>query len=269
MPDLRLDLGRRGFAPQLADVVRDARQLVGWTQRELATRARISQAAVWRIENGLAHHLDLLVVERILAALGIGASLDLDARHLADRRRQRDGVHARLTGYVARRLERAGWTTATEVQLGDPVPRGWIDLLGYRPADHALLVEETKTEIPDFGGLQRSLAFYQGGAWDAARRLGWRPRRSAVLVVALDTSALGRRLADNRDLVTRAFPASVDGIAGWLAAPGSEPPRGWGLAMADPVARGAAWLRPTAIGARRRPAAYADYADAAARLLRA
>ena len=66
MPNLNLDLGRRGFAPQLADVVRDARLLVGWTQRELAAKANTSQAAVWRIENALGPHLDLLLVERVL-----------------------------------------------------------------------------------------------------------------------------------------------------------------------------------------------------------
>ena len=73
---------------------------------------------------------------------------------------------------------------------------------------------------------------------------------------------------DNRDLVTRAFPAPVDAFTAWLKDPAVEPPRGWGLAMADPAARGAAWLRPTVLGSRRRPAAYANYADAASRLLR-
>lgn len=268
MADARIDLGRRGFAPQLADLVRDARLLVGWTQRELAARARTSQATIWRIESGSPAHLDLFVVERVLGALGVRASLDLDARHLVDRRRQHDAVHARLTGYVARRLEPAGWLTATEVPLGEGAPRGWIDLLGYRPADRAMLVEETKTEILDVGALQRSLAFYEREASAAARRIGWRPLRGAVLVVALDTAALGRRLADNRDLVARAFPAPVDEVSAWLIDPAHDPPGGWALAMADPAVRAAGWLRPTMIGARRRPPAYANYADAAARLLR-
>jgi transcriptional regulator with XRE-family HTH domain len=237
-------------APQLADVVREARILVGWTQRDLATPARTSQATIWRIEGGSAARLDMLVVERVLGALGIRASLDLDARHLDDRRSQHDGVHARLTGYVARRLGRLGWQTATEVPLGDGPPRGWIDLLAYRPEDRAMLVEETKTEIHDLGALQRSLAFYEREAWLAARRMGWRPRRVAVLLVALDAANLGRRLADNRDLVARAFPATIGEVAAWLADPRLEPPLGWGIAMADPAARGATWLRPTSLGTR-------------------
>ena len=265
--DTRLALGRRGFAPQLADVVREARLLVGWTQRELATRARTSQASIWRIERGIEQRLDLLVVEGVLEALGIRATLDLDARHLADRRRQRDGVHARLNGYVARRLERLGWQTASEVPLGERAPRGWIDCLAYRPGDRALLVDEIKSDLPDIGALQRSLTFYERDAWAAARAIGWSPRRSVVLLVVLDTAAVARRLADSRDLLTRAFPASIGAFATWLADPAAEAPRGWGIAAVNPVVRGANWLRPTVLDGRRGQPAYADYADAARRLL--
>jgi transcriptional regulator with XRE-family HTH domain len=266
--DTRLALGRRGFAPQLADVIGDARRLVGWTQRDLADRARTSQATIWRIERGAGPTVDLLVAERVLAALGIRATIDLDARHLADRRRQLDGVHARLNGYVARRLARLGWQTATEVPLGDGAPRGWVDTLAFRPADRALLIEESKTELPDIGALQRSLTFYEREAWAAARARGWEPRRSAVLVVVLDTDAAARRLMDARDLIASAFPAALGPLSGWLADPACVPSRGWAIASADPAVRGATWLRPTVIESRRRRAAYVDYADAARRLLR-
>lgn len=266
MPQSMIEVGRRGFAAQLADVVRDARLLVGWSQRELADRADTSHTTIWRMEDGHAACLDLLVAERVLRVLGIRASLAFDARHLADRRRQLDAVHARLVSYVARRLERAGWRTALEVALGDGAPRGWIDLLAYREVDGALLIDETKTEIPDFGGLGRSLSFYEREAWAAARSLGWTPRRAIVLVTALDSVALAQRLTDNRDLVTRMFPAPVPDTAAWLADPSAPAPRGWGLAMVDPLARGAAWLRPTMLGSRRRSPAYEDYADAVARL---
>lgn len=109
---------------QLADVVSEARRLIGWSQRELARRAQTSQATIWRIERGRSEHLDLLATERVLAALGIRATLQLEARHLADRRRQQDAVHAQINGYVARRLEQDAWRPATEVTIGDGVPRG-------------------------------------------------------------------------------------------------------------------------------------------------
>ncbi|HEU0243317.1 MAG TPA: helix-turn-helix transcriptional regulator [Candidatus Limnocylindrales bacterium] len=263
-----LDLGQRAFALRIADEVRDARRLVGWTQRGLAARARTSQATVSRVETGTAAVVDVLVLERILAALGIRATLTLDARHLDDRRRQADGVHARLNGYLARRLERDGWRTALEVPIGGAVPRGWIDLLAFRETDRAMLIEETKTDIPDIGALQRSLAFYEREAWAAARMLGWRPSRAVALVVALDTETVARRLADSRETVARAFPGSAPMTAAWLRDPACAAPRGWTLATADPAGRGATWLHATTLGTRRRPPAYAGYAEAAARLLR-
>jgi transcriptional regulator with XRE-family HTH domain len=262
-----LDLAQRAFPVLMADAVRDARRLVGWTQRDLAARARTSQATISRLEGGSSAAVDVLVLERVLAALGIRATLTLDARHLEDRRRQVDGVHARLNGFIARRLERHGWRVALEVPIGREAPRGWIDLLAFREADKALLVDETKTDIPDMGALQRSLAFYEREAWDAARTLGWRPARALAMVIALDTGVVARRLADSRETVTRAFPARVDATAAWLRDPASAPPRGWTLATADPADRGASWFHPTTLGARRRPPVYAGYAEAAARLL--
>jgi transcriptional regulator with XRE-family HTH domain len=268
MSDTVVDLRRHALGPVLGEAIREARTLIGWTQRELAERSETSQAAIWRLETNQPGRLDLRTVERVLKALGMRLSLGIDARHLADRRRQRDAVHARLTGYIARRLERDGWLTATEVPLGDEAPRGWIDLLAYRPTDRSLLIEETKTDLPDFGGLQRSLSFYDREAWRAAHGLGWQPARRAVLVVALDSVAMAERLADNRDLVSRAFPASIDGLRTWLRHADAPPPRGWSIALADPASRSARWLR-SADGDRRRHAPpYAGYADAVRRLQR-
>jgi transcriptional regulator with XRE-family HTH domain len=268
MPDVIVPLRHRGFAVTIGEVVRDARRLIGWSQRELAARSGVSQPTISRIERGRCESIDLLAIERVLVALGIRASLQLDARHLEDRRRQADGLHALCGGFIARNLERRTFVTAGEVQLGHMEPRGWIDLLAFRPADRALLVEETKTDVPDLGGLQRSLAFYEREAIAAARRLGWNPVRVAVLAAVLDTEVVARRLADAPDLVRRAFPAPVDATGAWLADPRQPAPRGWTLAMIDPASRSGPWLRPTLLGSRRSRPPYAGFADAAARLLR-
>ncbi len=263
-----IELGRRATSGAIADLVRDSRELIGWSQRDLAAAAGTSQTTICRLEAGTTASIGLDVVERVLEALGLRVSLSVNGRHLDDRRRQRDGVHARVNGFVARRLERWSWLTATEVRVGGDVPRGWIDLLAYREADRSLLIEETKTDLPDMGGLQRSLGFYQREAWDAARRLGWRPIRSSVLVVMLDSATVARRLADNRDLVGLAFPARIADVAAWLEDPSRQAPRGWAIGCCDPASRASAWLRPTMLGSRRRQPAYEDYADAAIRLLR-
>lgn len=264
----RVDLADANVPSRVARTVKEARILVGWTQRGLASRARVTQSTVCRVESGAAASLDMLVVGRLLTALGLRSGLEIDDFRLADRRRQRDGVHALVNGSCARRLERQGWLTALEVLIGGDVPRGWIDLLAFRQADRALVVQETKTDLPDMGGLQRSVAFYERSALSAARGLGWDARTVVVLVVLLDSEAMGRRLADNREIVSRAFPAPARQTADWLADPACPAPRGWTIGTCDPASRAATWLRPTTLGSRRSAPAYRDYADAASKLLR-
>jgi transcriptional regulator with XRE-family HTH domain len=267
MTDRILRLGEPGAARELARVILDARRLVGWSQAELASRAGASQAALSRLERGRNAGLDLDAAGRFLAALGMTGDLAIRDVHLRDRERQVDAVHSVMSGYIARRLERWQWLPVLEAQVGDRAPRGWIDLVAYRAVDRSLLVEETKSDIPDMGGLQRSLTFYQSMAWEVARGLGWRPARIAVLVVALDSETVAGRLADNRQVVARAFPERVGDVAAWLADPARPAPRRWTLGACDPASRERAWLRPTTLGSRRRPPAYRDYADAAARLV--
>jgi transcriptional regulator with XRE-family HTH domain len=268
VPDLLVPLGSQSLPVRLGELVRDARQLAGWTQLTLACRAATCQSAISRIERGVADPLDLLVVERVLDALGFQASLDVDGRHLADRRRQRDPVHARMNGFIASSLERRGFRTALEIQVGDPSPRGWIDLLAFRPIDRALIVDETKGDLPDVGAFQRSLAFYERNAREAANRLGWNPTRVIVLGTMLDSATIATRLVENQELIRRSFPSPVERLLGWIDDPRAPAPFGWTLATCDPASRSKAWLRPPAVGARRRPVSYADYADAAIRLRR-
>ncbi len=266
MPDFVVPLGSRSLAIRLGELVRDARELVGWTQGELAQRSRSSQAAISRMEHGVAEVLDVLLVERVLDALGMRSELQVEGRHLGDRRRQREPVHARINGFVAGQLARREFLSALEVEVGAGSVRGWIDLIAFRPADRALIVNETKGDLPDVGAFQRSLAFYEREARVAANRLGWSPTRVVVLATLLDSARLAERLADNRGLLTRAFPSPIERLLTWIDNPAAPAPFGWTIATCDPASRSAAWLRPTTLGSRRRPPAYADYADAAARL---
>jgi transcriptional regulator with XRE-family HTH domain len=264
----KIDLAGGSVASSVARTIKEARALVGWTQRDLASRAGVSQATVCRAEAGSAASLDMILAGRLFTALGLRSQLEVDDFRLDDRRRQQDGLHAMVNGTSARRHEHDGWLTAMEVMIGSDVPYGWIDLLAFRETDRALLVQETKSDIPDMGRLQRSLAFYERSAPGVARALGWDAVSVTVLAVVLDTEAVARRLADHRDLVVRAFPASVRSTAAWLADPCASRPQGWTLATCDPASRSATWLRSTTIGSRRTAPAYRDYADAAARLLR-
>ena len=266
VPDLIIPLGSRSFALRIGELVRDARLLIGWTQDDLADRSRSSQAAISRLENGLASTLDVLLVERTLDALGMQAEVRVEGRHLGDRRRQCEPVHARMNGFLGGQVARRGFLPALEVEVGAGSVRGWIDLIAYRPADRALIVDETKGDLPDVGAFQRSLAFYEREARAAANRLGWSPTRVVVLAAMLDSATMARRIADNGELLRRAFPSLVERLLDWIDDPAAPAPFGWTMATCDPASRSAAWLRPTTLGSRRKPPAYADYADVARRL---
>lgn len=245
-------------------IVRETRALIGWSQRELAVRAGTSQATIWRLETGRSTVADVGLIGRILTTLGIRWTTEVEANHLEDRRRQRDPVHARLAGHVARRLDRAGWATALEVPIGHPVPRGWIDLLAYRERDAALLITEVKGDLPDIGGLQRQLARYVRAAPTVARGLAWPYERTAVLLVGLDTWAVHDRVTDNREALSRTMPGSPVTFQQWLDNGGSVPRPT--LALVDPMSRRRRWLRRTPLSGRRSAASFRDYADAARRL---
>lgn len=268
MQDDAVDLTREALGPWLARLIRRSRTLAGWSQEELAGRAKTSQGTIWRLEADQAEHIDLAVVERAFAALGLRGTLAARARHLDDRVRQRDGVHAVVNGFGARRIGRHAFEPRLEQAIGKAQPRGWIDMLGYRAVDRALLVDETKTDLPDMGGLQRSLAFYEREAPYVAQQLGWEVRSVTVVVLALDSRSLSRRLVDNRDIVREAFPGDVRALDAWVRDPAAPRPKGWTIAMVDPASRAERWLRPPIIGTVRRTPAYEDYADAARRLLR-
>jgi transcriptional regulator with XRE-family HTH domain len=252
------------LAAALGRLIRESRVLAGWTQAELADRARTSQSMIARLELARRTEPDVVVIARVLAALGLRGSLDVSDRALDDRRRQRDPVHARLAGYVMRRLERLGWTVRTEVPFGRPAPRGWLDLVAIRESDG--LITEVKGDIPDVGGMQRQVGVYAAVAGSVFESLGWRPRRVATLVVALDAVTVADRISDNRTLLGSSFPGEPAAMARWLERGG--PPPMPTIAMADPRSRAADWLRRTPLSGRRSVPAYANYRDAAERLSR-
>jgi hypothetical protein len=208
--------------------------------------------------------LDLAQLVDIATAIGARLRLVVDAPFLADRARQRDVVHARCIGFVARRLRAAGWLAATEVEIHGVRGSGWIDVLAYHPASGRLLVIEIKTEIDDLGRIQSTLGWYRREAWDAARSLGWRPRHVRPALLLLATRANDRRLRDNREAVRQAFPADAANLRRMLidtAAVDVDP----AIALIDPLSRASTWLRPTVLDGRHPRSPHEDYAAVARR----
>jgi transcriptional regulator with XRE-family HTH domain len=265
----RVIVARRTLPDQFAAIIRDARHAMGWTQDELASRSGTSQTRVWRLERGDPTAFEPALIDEILESLGVRLSLAADARHLDDRARQRDAVHARLQDAVARRLERLGWHALTEVGVGGDRPRGWIDLLGFRETDSAVALGEMKTLMTDAGELQRQMTYYTREAPWAARRAGWQARTIVPFVVALDTQAVANALRENAGLLKRAFPGHPDDLVRWLTTPGSPAPSGATLVVTDLAARRSLSFRASVLNSRARRATYVDYADAAATLRRA
>jgi transcriptional regulator with XRE-family HTH domain len=252
------DIGKR-----IGATVRATRRVVGWSQRELAVRLATSQSAIQRLEAGGQRFVDVRLASAALALLGIRMELDGSTLGLAGRREQRDLVHARCCGHVARRLGGLGWEVKQEVEVGTGRYRGWIDLLAYCPADRCLFCGEIKTEIDDVGRIQRTLSWYEREAWDAARRFGWQPRKVCSALLVLCSSENDARVSNNREMLAQSFPARARDLGDWFSSPGNAVPAR-GIAMIDPRTRRAEWLRRTTSDGRRSPAPYANYAAAAA-----
>lgn len=246
----------------IAAAVADLRRTIGWSQAELGRRAGLSQAWVSVVEAGKVNDLTFDSAARLLHAMGARLVVGVDKPFLGDRVRQRDVAHIRCVTHAARRMERAGWLVAREVEVGGDRSRGWIDLLAYHVGASTLLVIEVKTEIHDLGSIERTLGWYEREAWAAARRLGWRPRAVNGCLLLLATASNDARARTNRPAFDQVFRLRAAELAVVVAIPGSlTTRRGFGVAMIDPLSRRERWLIALGIDGRRTPPPYVDYAS--------
>lgn len=273
MPRKELD---RQLIDTVRTTVRNGRDLVGWSQRELSRRSGVVQSLLSRIERGQVDDLRLSDVDRLLSALGIRYWLGVEPPTGFGRRRS-DAVHARCSGFVHRRLGAGGWLIEREVEIGSDRSRGWIDILAFHADSGLLLVIEVKTELHDLGAIERSLNWYRREAWAAARRFGWRPTTVATALLVLQSVVNDARISADRAVFGAAFSGRATQLRGLIE--GSADLRGLRndsdgtgndgfLAMIDPHSRRATWLRATTADGRRTAAPYADYIDALQRLER-
>lgn len=123
------------------------------------------------------------------------------------------------------------------------------------------MILEVKTRLVDLGALERQMAWYERLARQSALRLGWRPRRSASIVLALASDEVDRVVRTHRDLLSLAFPMRALEIARVLAEP-SQLASERGLALIDPSSRRRDWLIRTSVDGRRSRLPYSNYADA-------
>lgn len=241
----------------------ETRTMLDISQQALADAVGVSRAYISTVESGRANpSLDL--VSRVADRLGI--DIDLLARPpLVVARPQHDLVHARCSGYLDRRLRRAGWEVRREVEVVHGRSHGWIDLLAFDRRTGMLLIIEVKTRLDDLGAIERQLGWYQRSAMGLAQEMGWRPDRVAGWLIALASDEVESSIRTNRDALRAAFPMRADQmttIIGGQILPGAS---SRGLALIDPSSRRREWLVRSRSDGRRSQAPYRDYADAAHR----
>jgi transcriptional regulator with XRE-family HTH domain len=247
----RISFGRACF---------DIRTSLDVPRQALADRVGVSARYIGLIEQGRANP-SLALVERIADALGLAIDLGITPPVFPGGQRVRDEVHARCSAYVDRRLRAAGWSIAREVEIVHGRSHGWIDILAFDRGTGTLLVIEIKTWLDDLGALERQLGWYEREAWDAAGRLGWRPRRATSCVLALASDDVERVVRSHRDLFGLAFPSRAAGLSALVGEPGRGLV-GRGFALIDPASRRRDWLIGTSVDGRRSRLPYRRYADA-------
>ncbi|HET7167739.1 MAG TPA: helix-turn-helix domain-containing protein [Candidatus Limnocylindrales bacterium] len=200
--------------------IRAARVKRRWRQEDLASRAGVSAAGVWRVERGRLEEMTLRAIRGICAPLDIRVELTPRGRG-ADLDRIVNAGHSALHESVARALAREfpDWQMAHEVSFNIWGERGVIDLLMWHPGRRALLIVELKTEIVDTGELIATA--------DRRRRLGaqivrdrdWDPLTVSTWVLVASSRTNERRIADHRSVLRSAFPDDGRRVHRWLADP--------------------------------------------------
>jgi transcriptional regulator with XRE-family HTH domain len=240
---------------------RDTRLSLDVSRQELAVRVGISARYIAEIERGEANP-SLRLVEAIADALGLDLQLSIRPPVFPAGPRVQDAVHARCSSYVDRRLRGHGWATAREVEIVHGPSHGWIDLLAFDHRTGTVLIIEIKTRLDDLGALERQIGWYERMAWQAARRLGWRPTRVIAVVLALASDEVERVLRAHRDLMSVAFPMRAHEVEDVIRHRGAAFP-GRGFALVDPASRRRDWLIRTSVDGRRSRLRYSNYADSA------
>jgi transcriptional regulator with XRE-family HTH domain len=204
---------------RIGSVIKALRHRLGWTQVQLASAARLSPAAISRLEHGRIDATTLVVLRRVFSAMD--ARIDLVPRWRGgDLDRLIDARHAGMVEILVRRLASLpDWIVQPEVTFSIYGERGSIDVIAWHPGRRAFLIIEVKSTIGDVGGLVRQVDRYRRLARDIARDRNWSPAFVGVWVVVADGRTARRRFAEHGTTLRRAFPADGHAMEGWIHRP--------------------------------------------------
>jgi transcriptional regulator with XRE-family HTH domain len=206
-----MDLIRVGTAIRLIRIRR------GWTQADLADRARVSTGFVSMIERGRSENASFARPRRVAEALD--ARLDFVLRWQgSDLDRLLNSRHSAMHEAVAVYFERLdGWERAPEVSIYGE--RGVIDILAWHVATGTLLVIELKTEIVDIQELIGKIDQKRRLASRIGRERGWQAGIVGLWVLVAESRTNRRRVSAHRRTLKAAFQSDGRSIEGWLRKP--------------------------------------------------
>ena len=201
-------------------VVRALRHRLNWRQSDLATRARVTQDDVSRVERGHASHMTLDKLRRLGGALD--AELVLTVRWRGGEiDRLLDEGHAAIVGWVMALLEDLGWETQPEVTYAVYGERGSIDVLAWHASSRTLLIVEIKSELTSVEETLRRHDSKQRLAADvASERFAWRdPSAVGRLLVMPDSTTSRRRVERHAAVLDHAYRLRGSAARSWLKRP--------------------------------------------------
>ena len=198
--------------------LRALRRHRGFTQSDVASRARISQAAVSRAERGEAWSLTVRTIHAIAESLGARASVSL-YWHGEGIDRLLDAAHAGLVDQVVSILVADGWQVIPEATFNNYGERGSIDVLAWHPEHRALLIIEVKSVMPDVQALLSGVDRKHRIGRSIAAERGWQPSSISRVIVFPEDRTVRRRVDDHASTFGVAYPARTRALRRWMRRP--------------------------------------------------
>jgi transcriptional regulator with XRE-family HTH domain len=203
-------------------MIRAIRQRKRWRQIDVATRARVSQTLVSRVERGAIANVPVGTVRRIADALD--ARIDLMLRWRGGELDRLIGArHAGMHEAMARMFASLGaWEVEPEVSFSVFGERGVIDIVAWHAATRSMLIVELKTELVDVNEMMSTLDRKRRLGRLLERERGWQPSAVSSWVVLVDSRTNRRTVANHAAVLRSKQPADGRTMAAWLRHPSTR-----------------------------------------------
>jgi transcriptional regulator with XRE-family HTH domain len=189
------------------------------SQKQLGARVGISQQEISLLERG---HFDTVQVRTIRSSFrGVEAGAEWDIRWRGGAvDRLLDERHAELVGAIGELLVSEGWEIVSELTYNVYGDRGSIDLVAWHSPTSTLLIVEVKTELTSIEAtLRKHDEKVRLGPEVVGKRLAWRPRSVARLLVLPETRTARRHVERAARVLGPAYPARGRATRRWLRNP--------------------------------------------------